>query len=40
MQLFLNCFRDGGALLETQPQGDASTPVQLPPDQAERSPAC
>ena len=28
--LWLNVFSDGGALLETVPQGDASMPVQLP----------
>lgn len=26
---------EGGALLETQPQGDTSVPLQLPDDQAE-----
>jgi len=28
--LYCNLFTDGGALLETQPQGDASIPVKLP----------
>ncbi len=32
--LFLNFFKDSGALLETAPQGDASTPVKLPKAQA------
>jgi hypothetical protein len=32
--LFLNFFQTGGALLETAPQGDASTPVKLPEVQA------
>src|SRR5262249_7700985 len=35
MLLFVNLFADGGALLETGPQGDASYPVQLPPVHAE-----
>jgi hypothetical protein len=32
--LFCNMFTDGGALLETSPQGDASYPVALPPADA------
>lgn len=28
--LYVNLFRDGSALLECQPQGDASIPVHLP----------
>jgi hypothetical protein len=28
--LWLNCFRDGDALVETEPQGDASYPLHLP----------
>jgi hypothetical protein len=32
--LFCNLFTDGGALLETNPQGDASYPVNLPPADA------
>ncbi len=33
--LYLNQFKNEGALLETSPQGDASTPVHLPPEQAD-----
>lgn len=28
--LWINLFRDSGALLEPEPQGDASVPVDLP----------
>jgi hypothetical protein len=35
MLLYVNLFADGGALLEPQPQGDASIPVQLPDGHAE-----
>ena len=33
--LWLNIFADGGSLMETVPQGDASMPVQLPDETAE-----
>ncbi len=32
--LYVNLFRDGSALLECQPQGDASIPVPLPENHA------
>jgi hypothetical protein len=35
MPLFINLFADGGALLESDPQGDASVCVLLPQEQAE-----
>jgi hypothetical protein len=35
MLLYVNCFRDGGALLEAHPQGDAHTAVNLPDADAE-----
>jgi hypothetical protein len=34
--LFLNFFADGGVLLETSPQGDASTPIKIPDTAAAR----
>jgi hypothetical protein len=30
--LWINFFTDGGALLETVPNGETSMPVRLPPD--------
>jgi hypothetical protein len=35
MPLFINVFAEGGCLLETEPQGEASVAVTLPDDQAE-----
>lgn len=35
MQLFLNQFPNEGALVEREPQGNASTPIHLPDEQAE-----
>lgn len=31
--LYVNCFEDGDALLELEPQGDASIVIRLSPDQ-------